>query len=632
MAGYSAVAANDSFFGNPTESTPQLRIPYGGKAYDGTDEHLKRFNWLRTRVYAQFNIDLRLDDYYYRQRFGVDLIPKEWQDKGFKPTIPPTAYNSVEAASDHILTTPDNYVPARPTERDVLREQDVAEAKRQALDYFWHNVFLMGDPVGKGKKKLIKDGKIVLKKTIRWEQVNPSGMQVGAKGFLWDVKLMANDSIMEDPDSPEDPKSVYEHVKIPAAAARRMFPEISTKALANKNDDDDVRVIECWTKPEGTSQGERIMWLEDERVFTKKNPYSWQVGTDRNGKPTYDGYVPYFIADSGWGDIDAQKAPHERYVGIIRFIRSVIETEARQVTAADAQMRVSTFPFAIFRGIGEDQQVNIKPGARINLNGTKDEQDIEFKQWPSVPDGIWQLISSVHNAANESARFSQLSGMPQRGVNTATEAGQNFQSASAKLQGPVEGLRSLMMRVNRSILQDVEFLFEAPITLYGAAMEGPGAVMLSPEDIGGFYETFVELKTSDEVMLSNAKMRQWADAYQVFGLDKEYAMRMAGIKFPRQRITNRLSEDIVFDPRSHEMRMMLAMAGQGAMGQRMASAILQQNTGGVTPGNTEPQSGAGGFPGIENMPSTNPQAPAGQETRASAFGRALELRPDLAAQ
>lgn len=631
-----AVNPQDSFFGSPQESTPQLALGYIGSGSNTTDEHLKRLNWLRTRVYAKYMIDLRLDDYYYRQRFGVDLIPKEWQDKGFKPTVPPTAYNSVEAASDHILTTPDIYVPSRPTVQNVLHEEDVAEAKRQALEYFWHNVFLMGDPVGKGKKKLIKDGKIVLKKTINWDQVNPEGLQVGASGFLWTVKLMANETIFEDPDNPEDPKSVYECITLPAAAAKRMFPEIAAKALINKNDDDRVRVTECWTKPEGTSQGERIMWLEDERVFSKKNPYSWQIGTDKNGRPTYDGYVPYFISDSGWGDVDGTKAPDQRYVGIIRFIRSVIETEARQVTAADAQMRISTFPFAIFRGIGEDQQVDIKPGARINLQGTRDEQDIEFKQWPSVPDGIWQLIATVHTQANESARFSQLSGMPQRGVDTATEAGQNFSSAAAKLQGPVEGLRSLMMRVNRTILQDIENVIEAPITLYGAALEGPGAVVLSPEDIDGFYETFVELKTSDEMMLSNARMRQWGDAYQVFGLDKEYAMRMAGIKFPRQRITNRMSEDIVFDPRSHEMRMMLAMAGQGPVGQRMAAAILQQNVapGGTTAAteDTAPQNGAGGFPGIPVPPSANPQAPAGQATRATAFAQALQARPDLAAQ
>ena len=624
-----AVSTYDSFFGHPQENTPQLRVSAVDDYKDSTDDHLKRFHWLRTRVYAQYMIDLRLDDYYYRQRFGVDLIPAEWQAKGFKPTIPPTAYNSVEAASDHILTTPENFVPARPTQRDILLEQDVAEKKRQALDYFWHNVFLMGDPVGKGKKKLIKDGKIVLKKTINWDQVSPSGYGVGAKGFLWDVKLLSNDTVFEDPDNPEDPKSVYECVKIPAGAARRLFPEIR-KPLLSKNDDDLVRVIECYTKPEGTSQGERIMWLEDERIFSKKNPYSWQVGTDSNGKPTYDGYVPYFIADSGWGDVDAMKAPHERYVGIIRFIRSVIETEARQITAADAQMRVSTFPFAVFRGIGEDQKITIKPGAKIHLNGTKEEQDIEFKQWPSVPDGIWQLISAVHTQANESAHFSQFSGMTQRGVDTATEAGQNMQSASAKLQGPVDGLRSLMMRMNRTVFQDTEHLFEAPITLYGAALEGPGAVVLSPEDIGGFYLTFVELKTSDEAALSNVKMRQWADAYQVFGLDKEYAMRMAGIKFPRQRITNRLAENIVDDPRSHEMRMMLAMAGQGAVGQRMAAAILQSNTG-MPPEGQAPQSGAGGFPAIQ-APAAEPQSPFGQETRASAFGQALALRPDLQAQ
>jgi hypothetical protein len=595
----------------------------------GSDEHLKRFHWLRTRVYGQYMVDLKLDDYYYRQRFGVDLIPKEWQDKGFKPTIPPTAYNAVEAASDHILTTPDIYVPERPTETDMLKEQDIAESKQRFLEYFFHNIFLAGDPLGKGKKKLVKDGKIVLKKTLDFDAVNANGLRMGEKGFLWKVKVLPNETVYEDPDNPEDPKYVYEFVWLPAGIVRNAYaedPSFPAKALAGKNDDDLVRVMECWTKPEGTSRGQRILWVDEERVFAKPNPYSWQTGETDSGKPTYDGYVPYFIADSGWGDVDAMRAPHERYVGIIRFIRSVIETEARQVTAADAQMRVSTFPFAVFRGISADQKVEIKPGGRINLNGTRDEQDIEFKVWPSVPDGIWQLIASVHNAANESARFSQLSGMPQRGVDTATEAGQNFSSASAKLGGIVNGLRSVLMRMARSSFQDIQHLIEEPVTIFGASAEGPGVVQLGPEDIAGFYESFIELKTSDELALSNSRMRQWADAYQVFGLDKEYSMRMAGIKRPRQRIANRLAEDLIFDPRSHEMRMMLAMAGQGAIGQKMAQSILQTAT--AQQATTEPpQSGAGGFPGLP--PAGAPIPTPEEQARGTGFAQVLGQRPDL---
>lgn len=628
---------------------------YDRKLNDQSDSELKRFNWLKTRVYAQYTVEQRLDDYYYKQQFGINLIPREWQDKGFKPTIPPTAYNSVEAAADHILTTPDIYVPERPTDTNILAEREIAEKKKQALDYFWHNVFLMGDPLAKGKKKLIKDGRMVLKKEIDWDELNPKGIRVGLSNFLWKVRVLANDTVFEDPDTPEDPRYVYESVMLPAGVLRNNMPDLPVKALVGRGDDELVRVIDYWSKPEDTDQGKHIVWVANERVINTVNPYHWVDGQSDTGKPNYCGYVPYFIADSGWGDIDATRAPHERYVGIIRYIRSVIETEARQVTAADAQMRVSTFPFAIFRGIDETQDVSIKPGGKVYLDPDPAAQNIEFRQFPPVPDGIWQLISSVHSAANEAARFSQFSGMPQRGVDTATEADQNFRSANAKLAGPVDGLRSVIMRINATVLQDVEYIFEAPVALFGAAQEGSGSVVLNPEDIAGFHQTFVELKTSDQAMLDNARMRQWADMYQVFSLDREYSMKQAGIKRPQERILNRLVEDILFDPRSHELRMMLALAGEGKAGQMMAQALLQQasatneaapaagagaegaimGTGGGTapalPAMPTP-SGGGGFPGIAAPPSENPQNAAGQFLRATAFSRALANRPDLAAQ
>ena len=84
-------------------------------------------------------------------------------------TIPPTARNAVDNASDHILTTPHIYVPVKQTDNDQQAQQDLAERKRQFLAAFWHRVEVdYGDPLAVGRKKLVKDGRIVMKKEIRW--------------------------------------------------------------------------------------------------------------------------------------------------------------------------------------------------------------------------------------------------------------------------------------------------------------------------------------------------------------------------------------------------------------------------------------------------------------------------------
>jgi len=622
MAGY------DDFF-NKDSGVARVATTWAAQNVQQREGILGNFDRLRREVYHQYLVDLVEDDRYYRLDFGKNLIPKEWDDRGFKPTLPPTAYNAVEAASDTILTTPEIFVPVRPTKDNFGYEREVASSKKAALEFFWHNVFLAGDPVGKGKKKLIKDGKIVLKKEIDWDKVDDDTVSVGYRGFPYKVRLLSNETVYEDPDHPEDPWFCYESYEIRVSAAIRLFPEVKAY-LSTRRDGDKVRLVEYWSKPRGTSKGKRCVYIDDVKVLDKANPYRWVSGLTASGKELYDGYIPYFIADSGWGDVDADSAPHQRYVGMIRYIRSVIETEARQLTAADAQLRIATFPVTILKGISEDDEhpITLGPATKIHMPAG-DDASITTLSWPDVPAGVWNILQRLHGYANELAKFESLGGQAPRGVSTATESQQVFQSASAKLAGPMSGLRSLFTRINRSILQDIELVIEGPVTLYGAIEGSSGVTTLNPEDIDGFYDTFVELKTSDQAQLNRANMMMWANLYQVFNLDREYAMAQAGIKNPAERIANRATEDVFFDPRQHELRVAMSMAGQGELGQ-----IIQQRMM-ATMGNPEGQPPPGGapaganFPGMDNAPSA-PRGETGEDLRASAFAQALDSQPDAA--
>lgn len=552
----------------------------------GGDPDLERFTRLNNGVYRKYFTALTEDNRYYRQEYGEDLIPSEWKENGFKATVPPTAYNAVESASDHILTTPDIFVPPRPTETDFLTEEQIAGMKALFLESFWHNVYVKGNPLEIGKKKLVKDGRIVLKKTIRWKFVDDDGQNLGVKQFLWDVRVLPNETVLEDPDNPEDPEYVYESYNIRVDAAKRLFPEAKYQWTGRRGDER-VRYLEYWKKPEGKSKGQRKVWIDNELVLDKDNPYYWSIGFDKDGEALYDGYVPYIIRSSGWGDADASSMPHDRYVGILRYMHSTLDTEARQISAADAQLRVTTFPPIVLAGVSEDEEHKIKigPAAKIYL-ADKENQDIKTLQWPQLDPSVWQIVSRLHDYANDLAKFDQLGGAPQRGVDTATEAGMNVRQAGAKLSGPMTALKTMMMAVNEQLFYDVEYILEAPVTLYGASESGPGVVTLAPEHIQGFCMNFVELKTTDQAALDAANMRNWADMYSVFGLDKAYAMTKAGIKNAQQRIEARWAEDVNNDPMMHQLRVMMAMAGQGELGkmmvQRMMAAVQPLETGAPT--------------------------------------------------
>lgn len=594
----------------------------------GPDEELEKFNRLNQQVFRDYFAALREDDKYYRQEYAADVIPEEWREKGFKATVPPTAYSAVESASDHILTTPDIFVPVRPTTSNFIEEEEVAAAKSQFLEYWWHNVFIKGDPIKKGKKKLIKDGKIVLKKTIEWDFVDIQGFDLGVKKFLWRVQCVPNDTILEDPDNPEDPQYAYESYNIRVDEARRLFPEAKYEWTGKKGTDR-VRYIEYWSKPAGKHKGSRKIWIDNEKVLDKDNPYYWVIGFDDNGGAIYDGYIPYHIRDSGWGDTDSATRPQDRYVGIIRYMHSTLDTEARQLSAADAQLRVTTFPPILLYGVSEDQekQIRIGPGSKIHLP-SPETQKIETLQWAQLDPSVWQILSRLHGYANDLAKFDQLGGAPQRGVDTATEAGMNVRQASSKLSGPISALQTLMVAINEQLFYDVEYILEAPVTVYGASESGPGIVTLTPEMIGGFCMNFVELKTTDQAALNNANMRLWADVSNVWRIDQKYAMTKAGIKNAQQRLEARASEDVYNDPRMHELRVMMALSGQGELGKAMAQRMLAAFS--PAPGPAGP---GGSFPDMA-MTGAGFSAPEGtpEGTRAAALEGAYAARPDLQAQ
>ena len=599
-------------FFNMTSPTRLVSMGGGGGVsinVEGDDE-LTRFQRLQTEVYNEYSTWMKLDDYYYQGAYGHDIMPKEWKDKGFSPTIPQTAYDAVETNSNHILTTPDVFVPPRPSTTHRVEEEELAGRKADALEYFWHNVAAAhGNPLRKAAKALVKDGRCVLKKTLRWERVNEDGLNFGNRGFMWDVKVVANDTIYEDPDSPEDPLYVYEAFRIRVGYAKRLFPEAKGDWQDTINDLDKVRYVEMWTKPHGSDRGSRKIWIDDEVVLDKDNPYAWVVGVDDNGDEMWDGYLPYTIRASGWGDQDSEANPADLYVGVIRRMHSMLDTEARQLTAADVQLRISTFPPIKRWGVDpKENNFEFGPAAIWDFEADKSKHDVEAFQMPPLDPSSWTLMNRVHSSLNDISKAGTLGGSVQRGVDTATEADLNVRNASSKLTGPVDGLRSCIVEMSKQFFQDIENILESDVTVYGAGLSGSGAVTLAPEDISGFYEVFVELKTTDQASLDRSNMRLWADLKNEFALDQAFAMRKAGIKNPTARILARAEEDTFLSPEMGLVRLLLALAGSGKDGEfvrqtmRMAMAQGQQvnRNGGFQPGQAD-QTGAAGAGAIADV-------------------------------
>ena len=72
------------------------------------DDDYSRYRRLRDDVYQNYFSNIKDDTDYYNGNYPNigEIIPREYRESGMSATIPPTARNAVDNASDHILTTP----------------------------------------------------------------------------------------------------------------------------------------------------------------------------------------------------------------------------------------------------------------------------------------------------------------------------------------------------------------------------------------------------------------------------------------------------------------------------------------------------------------------------------------------
>ena len=235
------------------------------------------------------------------------------------------------------------------------------------------------------------------------------------------------------------------------------------------------------------------------------------------------------------------------------------------------------------------------------------------------------MIQKTTELANGTLKMNVLGGAAQPGVDTATEADQQIRNASAKLSGPVNAEQRLVEILNRWALMDIDLLLEAAVTVFGGSLDTEGEVTLGPKDINGFYETSVEMRTTDADAVAQVKARFWAEMYRVVPFLSAFTAMERGeiTDNPFEELVKRGSEDTYL---SEEFRMMRVLAAAMAYGQEM-SLVRSMQQGPMTPGAQPPtQPGAGSDMGL--MESETLQAPAESRTVANAYEqRDITQRP-----
>lgn len=529
---------------------------------------------------------------YYDLDFGIDVVPPAAEDRGLVPVIPPTARQAIDEAADHILFVPKVRVPVRPTESEHVTAQNIAEKKREFLVSWWRQVTQRSNPLGDGRKILLNEGKIVLRKTLRWDLIpdKPERLtqsyrkeiaKLGKYEFLWDVELLDNCTVFEDPTNHRNPRYVYVSYEIFVEDAKAQFPD-ATGEWRKGNDYDKVKYTEYWSAPTfksdgGYDYGHYLQWIEDDLVHNADNPYP---------------YIPIAIEDAGYGVNYRGSKPEERFKGFSEFTHSVFVAQARQWSAMESVAEYTAFFPIVTRNMDESKVANLQlgPGEVWSLEGGEGEPDSEsiaFPVLPAIPITVPQMIQLTDRAANSTLKLDLLGGIAQTGVDTATEADQNVRNASAKLSAPVAALERISAKLTKWVLMDIELVLETPVTIYGVHSDDPSEVTLGPRDIAGFYDIAVELRTTDDEAVAMNKARFWLEmALRAPFLSFFTALERGGVvDDPMAEMLKRASEEVFL---SEQFKMIRIMTGAQSFGEL---AQLLQNQGMV-------EGGGPGGPGL----------------------------------
>jgi hypothetical protein len=531
---------------------------------------------------------------FYNRDFKGDVVPERWQN-ALTPIIPQTARRAIDEPSDHILAFPHIRVPVRPTEKNEASEQIIAEIKRHAANAWWDTVSRTFNIIGDGKKPFLNEGKIAVRKTLRWDLIadypergsmstrafnnavkryRSEINNLGRSEFLWDVQLLDNITVYEDPANHRDPRYVFLRYRIFREEACNTWDDYGDE----HGDDapyDEVQYMEYWSKPgpvqsDGTWEpGKFIQWVEDEVVHEAENPYP---------------YIPIVIEDAGFGMTHILAKPEERFVGMTQHAHEMFIAQAETMTSWHAINRMSAFPIGIARNMDENKPLPLGPGAIIHFDGAVGDpqgEDLVWLQHPDVPQGVLAMTEKIDKEANSTFKTDTLGGVAQRGVDTATEADLNVRNAGAKMSGPISGLERLVVRLTKQVFMDIELVLRAPITLYGTGKSSntPAEVTIGPRDIRGFYEVFAELRTSEMDAIQQSKARFWLEAARVSpALSHSTALENGEIADdPLTEMIRRAGEDVFLGER---FRMAREEAAAQALGMELAQ---DEDAGGGVP-------------------------------------------------
>lgn len=368
------------------------------------------------------------------------------------------------------------------------------------------------------------------KRGVSWpilvENVNP-------KRLIWDLSKVG-------------PRWVIEFYERPSRDIQQRYPHWSSK---KSGESPPASWIEYWDT-------EWAVYIADnEVVFAEKHGYGFMP------------FEPVLPANSmDWDD----RAPQERYQGLLHGSFDLLDEHARSMTAYSAILQSVAWTTVDFSG-----PANLAEQARRNyeLFGGKNliPTGVEVRPSPKlpIPPEILQHLNMVETQLEEATFPNVVRGIRPRGVSTGFAVSVLAGMGRLVFQGVADGMARTIEQCNSNFAKLIENKLRGRITVHARYDVHNFDQTIGPEDIRGYYENTASLKAEApeererEALLA---LRLWDRGQGIISMYD--AQRRAGVINPFEMQLEMAAEALIASPTFRGIQEQLAAQRMGLLSQQ----------------------------------------------------------------
>lgn len=332
----------------------------------------------------------------------------------------------------------------------------------------------------------------------------------------------------------DEPQFVFEFYERDRSQLKLDYPWVD---LITKTKSKTALWVEYWSP---TSYGFFADWKP---VLTAEHG-----ANDQGLAPNPYGFIPYSIKYSGYGTRDANGRPEFEAVGLIRFIRDSLASEARLRTQLD-WMR-EEYAWGMLHVKHPDEQTAELWASRLTREpGTAVSSDDKLVVMPLVTPNIPRELFTEEEMIRrdiQSATFVKLVPSP-RGESGASRS-LALQETKIKLEPPLEATRQAIKEVCWMVAQMQADYIGEPLTIRASTTDGKSQMReITPELMYRFSDVSIEIepRSEDEKARHQQRMEQ---LYNDGAISRERLAEESGIDDYHIERERREEEDVSSDP------------------------------------------------------------------------------------